>query len=107
MKLYIDSTDNLKTIVRLDDKELIKEYSRPQEQDILGAIQEILTRENMTPKDLKEIEVLPGPGSFTGSRIGVAIANALAFALKIPVNGQKTPIEPVYSSDPHVTFPKK
>jgi tRNA threonylcarbamoyladenosine biosynthesis protein TsaB len=107
MKLYIDSTDNLKTTVRLDESELVKEYSRPQEQNILGAIQEILEREKVLPKDLSEIEVVPGPGSFTGSRLGVAIANAMAFALKIPVNGQKPPIEPIYSSEPHVTFPKK
>ncbi|EKD65038.1 MAG: hypothetical protein ACD_50C00208G0010, partial [uncultured bacterium] len=31
------------------------------------------------------IEVNTHPGSFTGIRVGMAIANALGFALKIPI----------------------
>jgi tRNA threonylcarbamoyladenosine biosynthesis protein TsaB len=107
MKLTLDTTDNLKTVVTLDTKTLTKKYKRPQEQDILGAIDELLKKEGVTMKDLTEIEVNPGPGSFTGTRLGVAIANALAFALKIPVNGQKPPIEPIYSSPPNITKSKK
>ena len=34
------------------------------------------------------IEVNAGPGSFTGLRVGASIANALSFALGIPVNGK-------------------
>ena len=39
------------------------------------------------------IEVETGPGSFTGIRIGVAVANALAYSLGIPVNGRKMETE--------------
>lgn len=35
------------------------------------------------------IEVETGPGSFTGIRVGVSVANALGFTLGIPVNGKK------------------
>lgn len=38
---------------------------------------------------LKGIEVETGPGSFTGLRVGVSVANALGYALKIPVNKKK------------------
>lgn len=38
---------------------------------------------------LKGIEVETGPGSFTGLRVGVSVANALGFSLGIPVNGKK------------------
>lgn len=38
---------------------------------------------------LKGIKVETGPGSFTGLRVGVSVANALGFALGIPVNGKK------------------
>lgn len=38
-------------------------------------------------KGITAIEVNTGPGSFTGTRVGVAVANALGFALDIPVNG--------------------
>ena len=40
-------------------------------------------------KDLKEVEVEIGPGSFTGLRVGVSVANALGYSLNIPVNGKK------------------
>lgn len=37
--------------------------------------------------DLEAIIVITGPGTFTGCRVGVATANALAFSLNIPVVG--------------------
>lgn len=47
-------------------------------------------------KDLDGIEVEKGPGSFTGLRVGVSVANALGFALGIPVNGKKIETELKY-----------
>jgi len=35
--------------------------------------------------DLEGIVVYKGPGSFTGLRIGMSMANALAYSLKIPI----------------------
>ena len=35
--------------------------------------------------DVQGIVVYKGPGSFTGLRIGAAVANALAYSLKIPI----------------------
>ncbi len=102
MRLYLDSTDNKKVIIRLDAEEFINEYDSPREQDVLFFLNGLLENKNISLDDLSEIEVNPGPGSFTGSRVGVAIANALAFALKIKVNGQEPPILPVYSSPPNI-----
>ena len=50
--------------------------------------------------------------SFTSLRIGVATANALAFALNIPVvakNGQKEGrfVAPKYSQEPNITVESK
>lgn len=47
-------------------------------------------------KDVKAIEVETGPGSFTGLRVGVAVANALGYSLGIPVNGKKIETSLVY-----------
>ncbi len=64
----------------------------------LALINRLLNQHGVGLKDLQAIEVNEGPGSFTGVRIGAAIANALSFALKIPVNNKKTGelVEPKY-----------
>ncbi len=48
-------------------------------------LQKFLRQYKTTPKDLTKIIVCSGPGSFTGIRVGVALAQALGFALNIPV----------------------
>lgn len=95
MTLYIDTSDNQKTIVGLDDKRLEKPTGADKSQQVLGLINEILKMNKKTLKDITEIEVEAGPGSFTGLRVGVAVANGLAWTLKVPVNGQKM-IKPKY-----------
>lgn len=107
MTLYLDTTDNKKVIIRLDGEEFVNQYDSPREQDVLFFLNGLLEKKGKTLDDVSEIEVNPGPGSFTGSRVGVAIANALAFALKIKVNGQQPPILPVYSSPPNITVKKQ
>ncbi|KPJ70104.1 hypothetical protein AMJ51_02590, partial [Microgenomates bacterium DG_75] len=61
-------------------------------------IDQVLKEEKKSLKSLTEIEVNLGPGSFTGLRVGVSVANALAWALKIPINGKKVGqlVEPKY-----------
>jgi tRNA A37 threonylcarbamoyladenosine modification protein TsaB len=107
MKLTIDTTNNLETFIKVDDKVLTKTYLAPRDQNVLICIKEILTHHQIELSEITEIVVNPGPGSFTGTRVGVAIANALGFALNIPVNNQSTPVTPNYSEDPHITTPKK
>ena len=47
-------------------------------------------------KTLQGIEVETGPGSFTGLRVGVSVANSLAYSLGIPVNGKEQETDLVY-----------
>lgn len=89
MKLYIDTSDNKKLILRLDGEEFIDESQSRKSQRLLPFIDEILERKNKKLADLTEIEVATGPGSFTGLRVGVSVAQALGWALNIPVNGKK------------------
>ena len=106
MKLFLDSTDNKKVIIRLDGEEFVNKYDSPREQDVLLFLNGLLEKKNKSLDDVAEVEVNPGPGSFTGSRVGVAIANALAYALKIKVNGKTPPILPVYSAPPNISAAK-
>ncbi len=48
------------------------------------AIDRLLRRLAIDVTDLSAIALLTGPGSFTGLRVGVATAKAMAYALKIP-----------------------
>ncbi len=101
MILKIDTTDTSKIKVELiNTKSNIKDQLSTKQvsaQILLPTVIEILKRNKKDFKDVREIKVNIGPGSFTGTRVGVAVANALGFALGIPVNGKKGKIVlPVY-----------
>lgn len=55
--------------------------------ELAPAIQELMRRSGVTPAELEAIVVALGPGSFTGLRIGLAVAKGMALALHIPVIG--------------------
>lgn len=48
-------------------------------------IQTVVKLQGQTLKQIKGVVVYGGPGSFTGLRIGIAVANSLAFGLEIPI----------------------
>lgn len=91
--LLIDTSSNKEVMVSL--KINSQEYVQKQKvgwqkaQAILPMIEKILKKHSLRLEDLKEIEVNTGPGSFTGLRVGLTVANTLAFSLGIPVNGKK------------------
>lgn len=81
------------------DGKVVGEMSEENEygsQVLLPLISKLLDRQNLIFKDLTGIEVEVGPGSFTGLRVGVSVANTLGFALGIPVNGKKIETELKY-----------
>ena len=106
MTLCIDATNNIETHIKIDDREYTKVVSSPREQDVFGFLLECLSKEKIDIHKITSVEVNPGPGSFTGCRVGVSIGNALAWALGIKINGVNPPITPIYSSPPSITVPK-
>lgn len=92
-RLIIDTTEPSETTIKLQlDKRTdeITEGNIPKSQKTLVLIDKILKKNKINPTDIDEIEVNTGPGSFTGTRVGVAIANALGFGLDVKVNGKKS-----------------
>lgn len=87
--LVLDTADNKKISVglKINGKEHIKtqRIKSNKTQIVLPMIDKLLKEQGVTSKDITLIEVNTGSGSFTGIRVGMAIANALSFALKIPV----------------------
>ncbi len=54
---------------------------------LLATVEELFKQNNLDWSDLSGIVVYEGPGSFTGLRIGITVANTAAFTLNIPIVG--------------------
>ena len=93
MILYIDTTQSGEVIVILKKMgKIVKKIKSKNEfgsQVLLPLIEKVLRNERLKAQDLTAVEVNTGPGSYTGIKVGVAVANALGFSLNILVNGKK------------------
>lgn len=131
MFLFIDTTEDEIILALFEKDKLINQISEKaryrQSELLLIRIDAFLRKSKGSLDSLKGIIVAKGPGSFTGTRIGVTTANALAFALDIPILGikkenlgfqklikkyrskirDKEPILPIYSKPPNITIKKK
>ena len=100
--LYIDTSQTTITHVAIKkngrrvEKTVTSDTWRSQM--VLPLVRELLKEQNMSPRDIQEIVVNTGPGSFTGLRVGIAVAQMIGILLKIPVNGNVVgrSIDPVY-----------
>lgn len=88
-------------------------------------IQNLLERNGKSLKDIQGIACFQGPGSFTGLRIGLTVANTLAYALHVPIVAAQGDVWaqqaverleageddrlalPYYGADAHITPQKK
>jgi tRNA A37 threonylcarbamoyladenosine modification protein TsaB len=104
MNLYINSSNSGRVIIRTGTDESVYQFDSPRQQDVFGRLKTHFDQYKLTPSDITSITVDPGPGSFTGTRVAVSIANALGFALSVPVNGQTTPVGVIYGQEPNITI---
>lgn len=96
MILYIDTSDSLETKVGLDNKIYKFGTKNHKSQKLLFLIDKILKKNKKSIEDISEIKINLGPGSFTGLRIGVSVANTLSWALDIPINNGRQLLTPKY-----------
>lgn len=57
---------------------------------LMPLVDEVMRGLGLTPRDIEAIAVGVGPGNFTGVKVGVATAKAMAFALEVPLVGVPT-----------------
>lgn len=89
--LAIDTSNQTLAVAVVDGQEVlgqsqtmaIKNHSTA----LMPAIDGLMQAVGMAPKELEQIVVAKGPGSYTGLRIGVATAKTLAQTLNIPLIG--------------------
>ena len=70
--------------------EKVSESTVMKSQMVLPLIETLLCEQSLTLSDISEIRVHTGPGSYTGIRVGLSIANSLSTVLTIPINGKST-----------------
>lgn len=89
--LGIDSSTDLLAVGLADDSAVLCEKTIPSSLQhasrIVGLIDLLLKEQALTHRDLTGIAVAIGPGSFTGLRIGLAVAKGMAVAQGIPLVG--------------------
>lgn len=125
--LFDTSTPTARMTLVIDGKqhEIEWEAGRELAKGIFGWLDESLSIHNATVHDITGIGVFSGPGSFTGLRIGITVANTFADSLSIPVvacsgDGWKDEcikrlnagendeiILPQYDRDANITKPRK
>jgi tRNA threonylcarbamoyladenosine biosynthesis protein TsaB len=87
-------------------------------------ISKLLEAQSVKLAGIEGLVVFKGPGSFTGLRIGLSVANALAYSLRMPIvsregkdwiaagimaleAGENEMVSlPEYGALPHITLPK-
>lgn len=91
MILFIDTATEKTRIALVEKDKVVIQKSwiskHNQSQELLPEIDKLLKRQKIKLSALKGVVVVKGPGSFTGLRVGVSIANALVWSLNIPVVG--------------------
>jgi tRNA threonylcarbamoyladenosine biosynthesis protein TsaB len=89
LTLAFDTATSVATSALVRDGEIIGERASRAVR-VLADAEELLEGAGAEPRDLSRLVVGTGPGSFTGVRIGLAAARALAFALELPLAGVST-----------------
>ena len=118
MNLYIDTAVNpfIEIILEKEKKEIAKirlEAKYLQAEKLLLTIDGLLSDGGLAITDIKKVFVKEAGDSFSALRIGVLTANALAYALGVPINNKTEEaggigvVSPLYGREPNITLQKR
>lgn len=92
--LAIESASLTASCAVSEDFSLLGEFTlnhkKTHSEKLMPLIEELLDELNIKITDIDVIAVSEGPGSYTGLRIGAAIAKSISFAANIPIAGVPT-----------------
>jgi tRNA threonylcarbamoyladenosine biosynthesis protein TsaB len=89
LALAFDTATSVATCALVEDGAVLGERTSAPTA-LLEDAHALLRRSALEPADVDVVVVGTGPGSFTGTRIGLAVARGLALALDVPVAGVST-----------------
>jgi tRNA threonylcarbamoyladenosine biosynthesis protein TsaB len=92
--LSINTSTNQYSLAVMKDEILLGEYILPSGpsrfSNLMPAIDDLFTKVGSVPQELDGVIVALGPGSFTGIRVGLAVAKGLSQCLGVPIIGVPT-----------------
>ena len=101
--LFFDTSSDLLKVYLIKDNKIIFDKELHTKNDhssyLVPTIDEAFKSNNIDFKELDEIIVGNGPGSFTGTRISIAVAKTYAFSFNIPVYMISSLEELIYDND--------
>lgn len=128
MLLLLDTSTPVCYVTLVDHESSVSyewQADRTLAKGLLGFLRDSLAKQDADIHALTGIGVMKGPGSFTGLRIGLTVANTLADGLQVPIvgatgeNWQERALEklrsgedekivmPEYGAAAHITTPRK
>lgn len=94
MQLAIDTSTDTASLALLKDGEILTELTWRCQQnhsvELMPRLSQLLEQTKLDLKAISGIIIAKGPGSFNGLRVGISIAKALSFSLKVPLVGIST-----------------
>ena len=88
-KLFLDTCYKNLNIIILKDNDVLDYYSeecnKKQSEYIFTKLDELFKKNNVVKKDVGEVYITIGPGSYTGVRIALTLAKVLCFIKNIPL----------------------
>jgi|SRR5690625_2498311 len=88
-RLAIDTSNEVLGVAIMHNNKIVAELTTNIKKDhssrLMPAIVQLMNEVNISPDQLDKVIVANGPGSYTGTRIGVTTAKTLAWAMDIPI----------------------